>query len=137
MVGYGGGGRNAGAFGSALVTGSEATGCGSDFGEIFVIDTLDVAGCWVASVALGEDLHGPTAALKEGAMGGEGADGVILIGMGEIRPGDGVFKIEEGAGTKNCEELGLVGEGTSFRDTGNCGLRRKGLSVDGEEGLTL
>lgn len=71
-------------------------------------------------------------------MGGEGADGVILIGMGEMMPGDdGVFKIEEGKGTKNCVALGLLGEGTSFRDTGNCGLRRKGLSMDGEEGLTL
>jgi hypothetical protein len=33
--------------------------------------------------------------------------------MGEIKPGVGVFEIEEGAGMKNLVKLGLVGEGTS------------------------
>jgi|LakMenE18May11ns_1017448.scaffolds.fasta_scaffold5043183_1 hypothetical protein len=52
-------------------------------------------------------------------MGEEGADGVILIGMGEIKPGVGILEIEEGTGMKNLVEHGLVGEGTSFWDAGS------------------
>lgn len=71
-------------------------------------------------------------------MGEEGADGEILIGMGEIKPGEGVFEIEEGAGRKNCVEFGLAGDEISARDAGSCGLCRKGLRcTDGEGGLSL
>ena len=46
-------------------------------------------------------------------------DGLIFIGMGEIKPGVGVFEIEEGAGIKNLAELGLVGEGASVWGVGS------------------